>query len=417
MRSRLEHSIDVSARREGGLALLMLDLDGFSAVNDSFGHVAGDELLRQAAGRLRRCLRTADTVARFSSDEFCVLLEDTASVGEVTRIASKIIQELSVPWRLSNGSEVRAGVSVGVSLYPEHGRAADALLQQADAALYRAKGEGHGRLRFYSDEMTEESRARVEMQSRLHRAFGAGQLRVYYQPQVDVRSGRIVGAEALLRWIDPERGLMPTAEWIALAEETGMIAMIGGWALREVCTQGRRWLDAGLPSLTLAVNLSPRQLLHTDIVELLGQALSDTGFPAEHLEFELTESAIMTHADEAERTLRRLRDSGIRLALDDFGTGYSSLAHLKRFPLDVLKIDRRFIEGIPDDVSDCELVRAIVAMGQALHMSVLAEGVETERQLAFLSALGCDRYQGFLRSPALPVEEFERLLGERKEGR
>jgi diguanylate cyclase (GGDEF)-like protein/PAS domain S-box-containing protein len=410
MRTRLEHSIDVSTRRGGGLALLMLDLDGFGGINDSYGHLAGDELLRQAAGRLRRCVRSADTVARFSGDEFCILLEDINGVGEVTRIGSKIIEQLAAPLRLSNGSEVRIGVSIGVSLCPEHGRTTEVLLQQADAALYRAKAEGHGRLRFYSDEMTEESRGRVEMQSQLHRAFDAGQLQVHYQPQVDVASGRIVGAEALLRWNDPERGLMPTAEWIALAEETGMIANIGGWALREVCAQGRCWLDEGMPSLTLAVNLSPRQLLHSNVCELVEQVLKDTGFPPECLEFELTETAIMTHADEAERTLRRLRDSGIRLAIDDFGTGYSSLAHLKRFPLDVLKIDRRFIEGIPDDPSDCELVRAIVAMGQALHLKVLAEGVETERQLAFLMALGCDRYQGYLRSPALAPEEFERLL-------
>jgi EAL domain-containing protein (putative c-di-GMP-specific phosphodiesterase class I) len=213
-----------------------------------------------------------------------------------------------------------------------------------------------------------------------------------------------------LRWHDPERGLIPTGEWIALAEETGMIASIGNWALREVCSQGRRWMDEGQRPITLAVNLSPRQLLHSDICELVESTLQDTGFPARCMEFELTETAIMTHAQEAERIMRRMREIGIQLAIDDFGTGYSSLAHLKRFPLNVLKIDRRFIEGIPDDPSDCELVRAIVAMGQALNLRVLAEGVESERQLVFLAALGCDRYQGFLRSPALTPEEFGRLL-------
>lgn len=299
MRTRLEHSIEVRIRRGGGLAVLMLDLDGFGEINDSFGHLAGDELLRLSAERLRRCVRSADTVARFSGDEFCILLEDISGVSEVSGIASKIIRQLAEPLHLSNGSEVRINVSVGVSLCPEHGRTAELLLQQADAALYRAKGEGQGQVRFYSDEMTEASRMRVEMQSQLHRALGAGQLQVCYQPQVEVASGRIIGAEALLRWYDPERGLMPTAEWIALAEETGMIAQIGSWALREVCRQGRRWLDEGLPPLTLAVNLSPRQLLHSDVHEQVDRLLKDTGFPPRHLEFELTETAIMTHAEEA----------------------------------------------------------------------------------------------------------------------
>lgn len=410
MRTRLEHSVEVGNRRGAGLALLMLDLDGFGEINDSFGHLAGDELLRHAAVRLRRCVRSADTVARFSGDEFCILLEDIDGISEVTNIALKIIEQLASPLRLSNGAEVRVNASIGISLCPQHGRTAEALLQQADSALYRAKDDGQGRLRFYSDEMTEESRARVELQSQLHRAFEAGQLQVYYQPQVEVGTGRIIGAEALLRWHDPERGLIPTGEWIALAEETGMIASIGNWALREVCSQGRRWMDEGLRPITLAVNLSPRQLLHSDICELVESTLQDTGFPARCMEFELTETAIMTHAQEAERIMRRMREIGIQLAIDDFGTGYSSLAHLKRFPLNVLKIDRRFIEGIPDDPSDCELVRAIVAMGQALNLRVLAEGVESERQLVFLAALGCDRYQGFLRSPALTPEEFGRLL-------
>lgn len=412
MRTRLEHSIEGSIRRGSGLAVLMIDLDGFGEINDSFGHLAGDELLREVAVRLRKCVRTSDTVARFSGDEFCVLLEDVAQVGDVTSIASKIIEQLAAPLRLSNGVEVRVNASVGASLCPEHGRTAEALLQQADAALYRAKDEGHGRLRFYSDEMTEKSRVRVELQSQLHRAFEAGHFRVHYQPQVEVASGRIIGAEALLRWHDPERGLIPPAEWITLAEETGMISGIGHWVLREVCAQGRRWLDKGLPMITLAVNLSPRQLLDASICELVEGILKDTGFPARYLEFELTETAIMTHAKEAERIMRRMRDIGIRLAIDDFGTGYSSLAHLKRFPLDVLKIDRRFIEGIPEDSSDCELVRAIVAMGQALNLRIMAEGVETERQLSFLAALGCDQYQGFLRSPALTPEDFECQLRE-----
>ena len=409
MRSRLEYSLEAAHRRDGHIALLMLDLDGFGDVNDSFGHPAGDELLRLVAERLKQ-LNIFDTVARFSGDEFALLLENPAHRDDVAQVAANVVAVLSEPWRLSNGSEVRVGVSVGISFYPEHAQSAVAMLQKADAALYRAKAEGRGRIRFFSDEMTEAARVRIDLQARLHRAFKDGQLRVHYQPQVEIASGRIIGAEALLRWTDPERGPVSPADWIPLAEETGLIVEIGAWVLREVCGQGRRWLDGGLAPVSLAVNLSARQFRYGDIGAVVTRVLSETGFPPQRLELEITESAIMAHADEADKVLRGLRAEGIRLAIDDFGTGYSSLAYLKRFPLDVLKIDGRFIEGVPCDVNDCELVRAIVAMAHALNLKVLAEGVENEEQLAFVSGLGCDRYQGYLRSPAVDASTFEGFL-------
>ncbi len=408
--ARLQHGLDVSHREHKRLALLMLDLDRFKDVNDSFGHLVGDELLQQVAERLTVRRRGIDTVTRLGGDEFAVLLEDLRHPQDAAQVASEIIAALSEPFRLSNGAEVRIGASVGISLFPEHGQTLEALLQQADAALYQAKGEGRGNFKYFSDDLTSAARSRINLEALLRRALIRDELRVHYQPQIEITSGRIVGAEALVRWQEPTEGLIPPSRFIRVAEETGLIAAIGEWVLRETCRQGQQWIEAGLPPLNLAVNLSPHQFRHGDISATVAKVLAETSFPAERLELELTESALMEREAEAVEILQRLRALGVRLAIDDFGTGYSSLAYLKRFPLDVLKIDKSFVDDIPRLQDDMEIAAAIVALGHTLRLKVLAEGVETAEQLAFLSAQGCDFYQGYYRSRPVPAAAFVTLL-------
>lgn len=408
--SRLSHGIMLAQRESSKLALLMLDLDRFKDVNDSFGHAAGDELLQQVAHRLLAHLRGVDTVARLGGDEFTVVLEKISQPEDAARIANEIIASLSQPWPLSNGVTVRIGASIGISIFPDHGSTTQELMQHADAALYQAKAGGRGCYRYFSEELTLAARARIDMETRLHRAIAQSELNVYYQPQIDIASGAIVGAEALVRWEDPQDGLIQPGRFISVAEATGLIVDIGEWVLRETCMQGQRWIAAGLPPLILAVNLSPRQFLHGDIAELVSRVLAETGFPAAMLELELTESALMEREDDVAVLLNRLRAIGVRLSIDDFGTGYSSLAYLKRFPLDVLKIDKSFVDGIPHDLNDNAISSAVIGMGHSLGFLVLAEGVENAEQLAFLQAHGCDRYQGFFCSEPVAADVFEKVL-------
>lgn len=408
--SRLGHAIEVARRDNSQLALLMLDLDRFKNVNDSFGHLAGDELLQQVAKRLTERLRGVDTVTRLGGDEFTVLLEEIAQPEDAARVAESIISSLENAWTLSNGVEVRIGASVGISVYPGHGDTALELLQHADAALYQAKAAGRGCARYFSESLTQAARSRFNIEARLRQALPNNELRLYYQPKIDVATGRIVGAEALVRWLDPVDGLIMPLSFISIAEETGLISAIGEWVLREACDQGKRWIDAGMPSLSVAVNLSAHQLYHGDIVKTLSTALEKSHFPAEHLELELTESILMQREDEIVETLSALRNKGVRLAIDDFGTGYSSLSYLKSFPLDVLKIDRSFVKDIEEDSDDRAITATIIGIAHTLGMQVVAEGVETEQQLDFLRLHHCDMYQGYLVSPPVPVEEFEMLL-------
>lgn len=408
--SRLQHGIELAQRDGTHLALLMLDLDRFKDINDSFGHLVGDELLQLVATRLVKQVRTIDTVGRFGGDEFSVLMEDVAGAEQAARVANDIIRVLSEPYGLSSGVEVRIGASVGISIYPDNGLTPELMLQQADSALYQAKIEGRGRFAYFSESLTQAARARIDIEVRLRRAITQGELRVYYQPQVDIPSGRIVGAEALVRWQSPIEGLVPPARFITIAEATGLIGEIDDWVLRETCQQGQRWRAAGLPALTLAVNLSAYQFLQGDISQTVAQVLRDTGYPAAFLELELTESALMQREAQAIQMLDRLKALGVRLAIDDFGTGYSSLAYLKLFPLDVLKIDKRFIDDIPAHRDDMEIVTAIIAMAHSLRLKVLAEGVENKEQLAYLKTQGCDQFQGYLTSRPVPAAEFEKLF-------
>jgi len=410
MLSRLDGVIDTASRQQQSFALMMLDLDRFKYVNDSFGHPAGDELLKLVAERLLERLRKVDTLARFGGDEFMVLLPVLQHEEDAGRLASELIGQLNQPWVLSNNAEVRIGVSIGIALYPQHGSSGAILLQNADAALYRAKEQGRSRFAYYSDDLTHYARTRIDIESRLRHALAEQQFVVHYQPQIDISSGLIIGAEALIRWQDPVAGLISPAIFIPIAEDTGLIGAIGHWVLQETCRQGSSWLAQGFAPVKLAVNLSSHQFSHGDIVQSVRDVLSQTGFPPHLLELELTESAIMAHEDVARRTLQQLNQMDIQLAIDDFGTGYSSFAYLKKYQLDVLKIDKSFVDDVPDDGDSNEIVSAIISMAKVLKLKTLAEGVETAAQLEFLRASGCDHFQGYYFSKPLPAEQFVQLL-------
>ena len=407
---RLEHALSRAQREGSGLALLMLDLDHFKDINDSFGHAIGDALLQQIATRLSQRIRGADTVSRLGGDEFTILIEELDHPDDAAKLAEDITQLIEQTIELPNGSEVAVGCSIGIALYPEHGNSMAELLQQADAALYRAKAEGRGRYQFFTERLTQEARQRIALETRLRRAVSNQELRLHFQPQIDTQSGRIVGAEALVRWLDPEQGLVPPGDFIPLAEQSNLIVPLGDWVLQETCRQGRAWIDAGLPPLTLAVNVSSRQFHYGNLVDKVSTALATSGFPAEYLELELTEGVLMQHSQEVSHTLSKIRALGVRIAVDDFGTGYSSLAYLKAFPLDVLKIDRSFVRDIPHHEDDTEIAATIIAMAHTLRLKVLAEGVETPEQLAFLRAQGCDYHQGFLTSRPLPADAFAEFV-------
>ncbi|MEI8236544.1 MAG: EAL domain-containing protein [Methylococcaceae bacterium] len=403
---RLKHTLARCQRENTQIAVLMLDLDRFKAVNDTLGHLAGDELLKQVSQRITDRLRTTDMVARMGGDEFVVLLEDITHEEDAARIATEIVIDLTLPFQLGKNHDVRIGASIGIALYPQHGNTSAALMDNADIALYQAKDNGRGCFAYFSESLTLAARERLDLESRLRRGIDQGELRVFYQAQVDMISGEIIGAEALVRWQEPNEGLIPPYKFIRIAEETGLIMRIGEWVLREVCRQGKEWLDAGFAPIRLAVNVSPAQFKHCDMLALITSVLNETKYPAEQLEIELTESGLMEHQEVVIDILGKLRDLGIHLAIDDFGTGYSSLAYLKRFPMNVLKIDKSFIDDIPYSADDMAITSAIISMGQTLGFKVLAEGVETPEQLAFLSQKGCDIYQGYITSKPIPADKF-----------
>ena len=410
--TQVEHVLRSAQREQGEFAVLQLDLDRFKDINESYGHALGDEVLVQVAEALRRCVRETDTVARPGGDEFMVVLERIAHAEDAARIANDIIERLGQEWPLSNGARVRTGVSIGISLYPQHGASTSELFQHADAAMYLAKHEGRNCFRYFSEHLTRSARERIELETELHLAIPRAELCVHFQPQVSIADGSVTGAEALVRWEHPERGLIPPGNFIPIAETSNLISEIGNWVLRETCRQGRAWLDAGMAPMTLAVNVSPRQFNTAGFAPHVRQVLDETGFPAHCLELEMTESALMARGEKAVSTLAELRQLGVRLAIDDFGTGYSSLAYLKNFPLDVLKIDRSFVKDIPEHADDMAIASAIIDMAHTLGFQVLAEGVETREQLEFLSRQGCDTYQGFLKGKPAPAEEFERILAD-----
>lgn len=410
LQARMENSLSIAKRQKVQLALLLLDLDRFKDVNDSFGHAAGDELLEQVAQTLQSQLREADSVCRMGGDEFAILLDGIHRTEDAGKVANEIISALTKTWDLSNGCSVAIGASIGISIYPSQSEDAEALLQHADAALYRAKSEGRGRFQYFTEALTRDARNRLELEARLVKAIAENELVVYYQPQIDIESGDVVGAEALVRWLDPERGLIPPVEFIPMAEQTGLIKGIGAFVLQQSCTQAQQWIEQGFKPISMAVNLSAVQLRHSDIKQNIEAVLQRCGLAPEYLELEITESALMEREQESIDLLNGLRRLGVRIAIDDFGTGYSSLAYLKKFPIDVLKIDKSFVDDIPEDKDDMIIASTIVGMGHSLGLAVLAEGVETKEQLAFLASKKCNQYQGFLTSKPVPAEEFAQFL-------
>ena len=407
--ARTEHALTRAARHGHQVAVMFIDLDRFKNVNDTLGHPAGDLLLQQVARRISGCVREQDTVSRLGGDEFTVLLEDVDEPGAVGTVARKILGVLSEKIDLF-GHGVYISGSIGISLYPDDGTDATTLFKHADSALYRAKEQGRDNYQFYTVELTTQAEVRLEIENDLREALIAQQFELYYQPQVDLRSGRINGMEALLRWHHPHRGLILPADFIPLAEETGIIVPLGAWVLATACTQARSWLDSGIEMVPISVNLSPRQFRQPDLVGMITQTLAASGLPASYLELEITEGLAMYNVEESIDVLHHLKELGVQIAIDDFGTGYSSLSYLKRFPIDRIKIDLSFVQNITTNPDDAAISEAIITMSHSLSRKVIAEGVETAAQREFLAARRCDEMQGYHYSRPASALDMERML-------
>jgi diguanylate cyclase (GGDEF)-like protein/PAS domain S-box-containing protein len=409
---RIVHAQARAARDGVQVGVLFLDIDDFKTVNDSLGHTAGDLLLVGVAQRLKSALRATDTVARLGGDEFAVLLEDVHSIEAATRLAEHLLDECRLPLSLGD-QDVFVRLSVGVAL-SRPGQPPEELLREADVALYAAKANGKGRYDVFDSIMDARARERLRTELELRRALSQGELRVYYQPIVSLSDRRISGLEALARWQHPQRGLVSPADFIPLAEETGLIVPIGQWVIEQACQQVRVWRDQhpSLQSLVVSVNLSARQFQRDDLVSEIMRAVREAGLEPSALKLEITESTVMQDPDGAAATLRELKALGFQLAIDDFGTGYSSLSYLKRFPVDTLKIDRSFVDGLGADRQDAAIVRSVVELAQALHVTVTGEGIETAMQERELRLLGCDGGQGFLFARPLPPSAIGTLLSE-----
>jgi diguanylate cyclase (GGDEF)-like protein/PAS domain S-box-containing protein len=405
----LNLAVETSRRYDRKFAVLFIDLDRFKVINDTLGHEAGDVLLREMAARLRECLRASDVVARLGGDEFVVLVQEVSDVGQVSMVARNILSAVMKPVVIL-GQECRVTASIGVCMHPEEGQDEQAVMKNADMAMYLAKEEGKNNYQFYSSRMKAHSIERLALETNLRRALELDELTLNYQAKVNFKTGAITGVEALLRWHSPQLGTVSPAQFIPLAEETGLIVPIGNWVMRTACAQNVAWQKAGLPPVKMCVNLSMRQLNDEALAREIEAVLRDTGMDPSLLELEITESMIMHNADRAVKILRTIKALGVRLAIDDFGTGYSSLAHLKRFPIDTLKVDRSFIREIPSDVEDRAIAEAIIAMGKTLSLTVVAEGVETPEQQAFLSERACDEMQGYYFSTPVPADDFATLL-------
>lgn len=409
---RLEHAIHKLQRNSGRLAVFFIDLDHFKHINDSLGHKAGDALLCEVSRRIRSCVRESDTVARLGGDEFTVVLEDITSAQYVGRIAEKILTTTALPYMIDN-IEVNISPSIGISLYPADGRDVDMLIRNADAAMYHAKNSGRNNFQFYSAEMNAEAANRLALETSLRRAVEQSEFYLQYQPQIELSSGRVMGAEVLLRWHTEQWGDVSPARFVPVLEDTGLIGVVGEWVLRETCTVFMANHSQLPDDFVMAVNLSGRQFKGSRLVSYIRHLLAETGMPAGNLELEITESLLMDNTDSAIDTLRDLSSMGITLAIDDFGTGYSSLSYLKQFPLNVLKVDRAFVRDLTIDKDDAAIVGAIMAMADSLGLQVVAEGVETAEQLAFLEQKHCQRAQGFYFSKSLDLDDLMAFLRQR----
>jgi diguanylate cyclase (GGDEF)-like protein len=406
---RLEHALARGDRRGGMLALLFLDLDRFKRVNDSLGHTGGDALLKEVARRIKGRLRESDTVARLGGDEFAIIIEDLSDARDAARVADDLVKILSEPFFL-DGHEIPVSASVGIAVRPPSD--GDRLLKDADAAMYRAKKSGGNTHQFYTEEMNVQASERLVLERDLRRALDRDEFVLYYQPQVDLATGRVVGAEALLRWRHHERGLVSPADFIPVLEETNEIVAVGEWVLDEACRQASAWREAGFAPMRIAVNLSARQLGRESLVYAVERALDASGLDPEFLELEITESLLVEDEEAGIRSVELLKRAlpGLRISIDDFGTGYSSLYRLKTLPIERLKIDRSFINGVPRDQGDSAITSAVISLAHVIRLQVTAEGVETAEQLAFLRERNCDEAQGYYFSRPLPAHEFARLM-------
>ncbi|MGH8353220.1 MAG: putative bifunctional diguanylate cyclase/phosphodiesterase [Pseudomonas sp.] len=406
------HEASQRARQSGrSLALLHIDLDRFKMLNDSLGHEVADQLLRQMSRRLTQAVPEADCIARLSSDEFAVLLDSYTSLSSLARLASRLLTKLRLPMTVG-GQELVVSASLGISLLPDNAREISALISQANMAMQHAKHLGGNSFQFFTDNLQACTLERLQLENQLRKGIEAGQLEVFYQPKLCLADDSLNAAEALVRWRHPQLGLVPPGDFIGLAEETGLIAPIGEFVLRQACRQAREWQRQGLADLRVSVNLSVHQLRQGNLTSLVRQVLDETGLPARLLELELTESQLLDNVENVIATFQQLRDLGVKLAIDDFGTGYSSLSYLKRFPVDYVKIDQTFIRDLSVGGEDAAITRAIIAMAHSLELKVVAEGVETQAQMDFLKSQHCDEIQGFLISRPVPAEQFAELLKE-----
>jgi diguanylate cyclase (GGDEF)-like protein/PAS domain S-box-containing protein len=405
---RLHGAISRAVQSGSEIAIAFIDLDQFKFINDTYGHELGDSMLQSMADRLRSCVRDTDTVARQGGDEFVLLLtgyQPTDLAGVVQRVHAALAQ----PWQ-SGRREFHVTSSIGVAVYPRDGATPDVLLRNADAAMYRAKENGRNGYQFFTAELNHALVERLDIERRLRGALARQQFLLHYQPRIDMDTGQIAGAEALLRWRVPQLGLVSPGRFIAVAEDTGLIVPIGRWVLHEACRQARDWQEAGLPPIIVSVNVSPRQFREGNIVETIAEALRATGLEARHLQIELTEGLAMHGAEKYIHMLVQIKALGVQIAVDDFGTGYSSLSYLKRFPVDQLKVDRSFVTDLATDPDDAVIVQAIIALGHKLKLRVVAEGVETAEQLEFLRQAGCDEMQGYLFGKPMIAADFAALL-------
>ncbi len=406
---RLAQAIGLAQRHGKQVALLFLDLDDFKRINDSLGHPVGDRLLQSVAGRLLTSVRSTDMVCRQGGDEFVILLDEIEHPRGADLVAETLIAAFAVP-HVIDGQELDVTLSIGISVFPGDGNYVEALIKNADTAMFHAKAGGRNTYRFFNTDMNIEMTHRLAVQGRLHRALKEHEFLLYYQPQVNLASGAMTGAEALIRWQDPELGLVYPAQFVAIAEEYGLIVTIGRWALREACRQVRAWQVAGLPVVPVTVNVSAMEFRHEGFIEGVAQILRETGLEPGLLELELTETVLMHDAESSATVLNALKAIGVRLAIDDFGTGYSSLSYLKRFPIDTLKIDQSFVRDIVNSTDGATIVSAVIGLGKNLKQRVIAEGVETPEQLAFLRDQACEEGQGFHFSHAVPAAAFAQLL-------
>jgi diguanylate cyclase (GGDEF)-like protein/PAS domain S-box-containing protein len=409
LKDRLGQAISRAHREQWCTALLFLDLDRFKEINDTLGHAAGDEVLRELAQRLRACLREGDTVARLGGDEFTAILEDAGSLEQVKMLAGKVLEVFAQPVRVRE-QDFFVSASIGVAVYPEGGRDVESLLKHADTAMYHAKSEGRNNFQLYAPDMSSRASERMTLEGGLRQALERGELLLHYQPIIDLRSGEAVEAEALLRWRHPTRGVLPPMEFIGIAEQSGLIVPIGEWVLREACRQAAHWRATGLPPVRIAVNLSARQFRKNGLAAVLGECLRAAGLKGDALSLEITESLLMENPEGSRRVLGEMKEMGVRIALDDFGTGYSSLAYLRHFPLDTVKIDRSFVRDLDRNPEDASIVKAMIDLAHNLQLSLTAEGVETQAQLGFLREQGCDHAQGYFFSRPVPADEFFKSL-------